>query len=163
MRRIKGRFEKIVPHFVQAQTASRFFRLLGRIGLYLGKSRVLNSVMLTILSDLVRRDQIAGWQLTPPLDQRDDDVRAVLAELATSAFSFRTPDGIATSTHLPRKFVGDTLAALWADGVRKPVRVWRGKVVGREVFTLESRKPGWFTRLPVIHQIVSWRDVPTID
>ncbi len=163
MRRIKGRFEKIVPHFVQAQTASRFFRLLGRIGLYLGKSRVLNAVRLAILSDLVRRDQIAGWQLPPPLDQRDDDVRAVLAELATPSFLYRTPDGIATSTHLPGKFVGDTLDALRADGVRKPVRVWRGKVVGREVFTLESRKPGWFTRLPIIHQFVCWFDVPTID
>jgi hypothetical protein len=162
MRRLKGRFDKIVPHFVRAQTASRFFRLLGRIGLYLGKGRVLDYVRLAILTDLVRRDQIAGWQLPAPLDQRGDDVRAVLAELASPSFSFRTPDGIATSTHLAREFVAGTLAALQADGIQKPLRVWQGSVSGRQVFTLESRKPGWFKSLPVIRQVVNWLDVPAI-
>src|SRR6516162_478531 len=61
MRRIKGRLSKLAPRFVQAQTASRFFRTLGRIGLWLGQDRVLEYVRLAILSDLVRRDQIEGW------------------------------------------------------------------------------------------------------
>ena len=162
MRRIRGRLDKIIPHFVRAQTTSRFFRLLGRIGLYLGKSRVLEYVRLAILTDLVRRDQIAGWQLPTSLDQRGDDVRAVLAELASPSFSFRTQDGIAASTHLTREFVAETLAALQEAGIRKPLRVWRGPVSGREVFTLESRKPGWFKSLPVIHEVANWFDVPAI-
>jgi hypothetical protein len=162
MRRIKGRFEAIVPHFVRAQTASRFFRSLGRIGLYLGKGRVLGVVRLAILTDLVRRDQIAGWQLPAPLEARGDDVRAVLAELTTPAFSFRTPDGIATSTHLQPDFVTATLSALQLDDIQQPVRVWQGHVSGRLVFTLESRKPGWFKSLPVIRQIANWFEVPSV-
>jgi hypothetical protein len=163
MRRIRGRFEKVVPHFVRAQTASRFFRLLGRIGLRLGESRVLGYLRLAILSDLVRRDQIAGWQLPARLEERGDDVRAVLAELASPAFSFRTPEGIAKSRHLPTEFVAETLAALRGDDVGTHLRTWRGTVSGRQVVTLASRKPGWFASLPIIRQVINWFEVPAID
>jgi Patatin-like phospholipase len=162
IRRIRGRFEKVVPHFVRAQTASRFFRLLGRIGLRLGKRRVLGFVRLAILTDLVRRDQIIGWQLPTRLEQRGDDVRAVLAELVSPSFSYRTPAGVATSTHLVLEFVVATLAALKADDIQKPMRVWQGQISGCQVFTLVSRKPGWFKALPIIRQIANWFEVPAI-
>jgi hypothetical protein len=161
LRRIQGRFGAVVPHFVRAQTTSRFFRLLGRIGLSLGRGRVLGYLRLAILADLVRRDQIAGWELPNGLGERGDDVRAVLAELANPAFSFRTPEGIAKSTHLSFESVADTLARLQAE-TGKPFHVWQGVVSGQRVFALESRKPGWFTSLPVIREIVRWLDEPTI-
>lgn len=162
MRRVKGRFETLAPHFVQAQTTSRFFRLLGRIGLRLGRGRLLDYLRWAILADLVRRDQIAGWELPDGLDQVGDDVRAVLAELANPAFSFRTAEGIANTAHLELDAVAGTLARLQRVDRQRPVRIWQGTVSGRRVFTLESRKPGWFTSLPVIRGIVHWFEVPAI-
>jgi hypothetical protein len=94
IQRVKGRLSKLAPRFVQAQTSSRFFRALGRIGLSLGQGRVLEYVRLAILSDLVRRDQIEGWELPAISRQSADDVRLVLAELANPAYSLRTQNGI---------------------------------------------------------------------
>jgi hypothetical protein len=162
MRRIQGRFGAVVPHFVRAQTTSRFFRLLGRIGLWLGRGRVLGYLRLAILSDLVRRDQIAGWELPDGLGEPGDDERAILAELVNPAFSFRTPGGIAKSAHLSLEFVADTLARLQQAGTGRPFHVWQGVVSGQRVFALESRKPGSFTSMPVIRQIADWFDEPTI-
>ena len=84
------------------------------IGLRLGQQRLLEYVRLTVLADLIRRDQIEKWQLPPQVlqwlqqnwgpqsgsEKTQDDVRAVLAELANPAFSFRTAAGIAARTHL---------------------------------------------------------------
>ena len=165
MRRIKGRLGKLAPRFVQAQTSSRFFRALGRIGLSLGQGRVLEYVRLAILSDLVRRDQVEGWELPAISRQTADDARLVLAELANPAYSFRTQDGIARTTHLPRDSVVDILAQPQLRGVGsdKPFLVWQGTVSGQEVFTLASRKPGWIRSLPVVGELGNLFESPTID
>ena len=126
--RIRGRLGKLAPRFVQAQTTSPFLRAFGRIGLRFAQGRVLKFVRLAILSDLVRRDQIEGWELPAPLPQLPgtppdyarladnersmrivDDIRMVLAELANPAFTFRTARGIAAKTHLERDFVDTVL------------------------------------------------------
>jgi hypothetical protein len=163
MQRIKGRLSRLAPRFVQAQTSSRFFRALGRIGLSLGQGRVLEYVRLAILSDLVRRDQIEGWGLPPISDQSSDDVRLVLAELANPAYSFRTPAGIARATHLPQSSVLDILAQLSRVGSEQPFLVWQGTVSGQQVFTLASRKPGWIRSFPVIGELGNMLETPTID
>jgi hypothetical protein len=163
MQRIKGRLSKLAPHFVQTQTSSHFFRALGRIGLSLGQRRVLKYVRLAILSDLVRRDQIEGWELPTIPGQSADDVRLVLAELANPAYSFRTPVGIVRATHLPQASVVDILAQLCRVGPGKPFLVWQGTVSGKEVFTLASRKPGWIRSLPVIGGVGNLFETPTID
>jgi Patatin-like phospholipase len=163
MQRIKGRLSKLAPRFVQAQTSSRFFRALGRIGLSLGQGRVLEYVRLAILSDLVRRDQIEGWELPAIAGQSGDDVRLVLAELANPAYSFRTPAGIARATHLPPSSVLDILTQLCRVGSEKPFLVWQGTVSGQQVFTLASRKPGWIQSLPVVGAVGNLLETPTID
>jgi hypothetical protein len=163
MQRIMGRLSKLAPRFVQAQTSSRFFRALGRIGLSLGQGRVLEYVRLAILSDLVRRDQIEGWELPVISRQSADDVRLVLAELANPAYSLRTRDGISRTTHLPRESILDILVQLRRVGSEKPFLVWQGNVSGQEVFTLASRKPGWIRSLPVIGQMGNLLESPTID
>ena len=163
MRRMKGQLSKLAPRFVQAQTSSRFFRALGRIGLSLGQGRVLEYVRLAILSDLVRRDQIEGWELPEIPRQSADNARLVLAELANPAYSFRTQDGIAKTTHLPRDSVLHILVQLRRVGSEKPFLVWQGTVSGNEVFTLSSRKPGWIRSLPVIGQVGNLLESPTID
>jgi hypothetical protein len=163
IQRVKGRLSKLTPRFVQAQTSSRFFRALGRIGLSLGQGRVLEYVRLAILSDLVRRDQIEGWELPAISRQSADDVRLVLAELANPAYSLRTQAGISRTTHLLRESVLDILAQLRRVGSDRPFLVWQGTVSGQEVFTLASRKPGWIRSLPVVGQVGNLLETPTID
>ena len=163
MSRIKGRLDKLAPRFVQAQTASRVFRALGRFGLWFGQDRVLNYIRLAILSDLVRRDQIEGWDLPDLAGKSTDDARLVLAELASPAYTFRTPDGIARATHLSLDLVADVLSRLRQTDADKPFLVWRGTVEGRQVFTLAARKPGWLRSLPVIRQVANLLEAPTID
>jgi Patatin-like phospholipase len=163
IQRAKGRLSNLAPRFIQAQTSSRFFRALGRIGLFLGQGRVLEYVRLVILSDLVRRDQIEGWELPAISRQSVDDVRLVLAELANPAYSLRTQAGITRTTHLPREVVLDILAQLRRVGSEKPFLVWQGTVSGQEVFTLASRKPGWIRSLPVIGEVGNLLESPTID
>jgi hypothetical protein len=163
MRRIKGRLSTLAPRFVQAQTASRFFRALGRVGLWLGQDRVLEYVRLAILSDLVRRDQIEGWELPPMPGESLDDVRLVLAELANPAFTFRTVEGITKRTHLDPAFVMGALGRLETVDDSRPFLVWQGKFEGQQVFTLASRKPGRLRWLPGISQIGDLLEAPTID
>ena len=163
IQRVKGRLSRLAPRFVQAQTSSRFFRTLGRIGLWLGQHRVLEYVRLAILSDLVRRDQIEGWELPAISRQSDDDVRLVLAELANPAYSLRTQAGISRTTHLPQEAVLGILAQLHRVDPDRPFLVWQGNVSGREVFTLASRKPSWIRSLPVIGGVGNLFETPTID
>jgi hypothetical protein len=162
MKRIKNRLDNIAPRFVQAQTSSRIFRALGRFGLWFGQNRILDYVRFAILSDLVRRDQIAGWDLPPGLPASGDDVRLVLAELANPGFSFRTPEGIAKTIHAAPGTVASILKKLEQAGSGKTFAVWRGHVSGQEVFTLQSRSSSWFTSLPGIQSASNWIDEPAI-
>jgi Patatin-like phospholipase len=175
VRRITGRFKAVAPKLVKAQTASPLLRTLGRIGLLLGRKRVLEYVRLAILSDLIRRDQLEGWELPSelPLQNQElqsckpktqDDVRAVLAELASPAFSFRTVAGIARKTHLDGNFVAAVLTQFCQLEVSNPYSVWcAGKQGGEQLFTLTSRKPKGFWSLPVIDKIGNWLEPPAID
>ena len=116
-----------------------------------------------ILADLVRRDQIEGWELPDIAGISSDDAHLVLAELVNPAYTFRTPDGIARTTHLTPSFVADVLSQLQEVDADKPFRVWKGTFDGQQVFTLASRKPGWLRSLPVIRQAINLLEVPTID
>jgi hypothetical protein len=112
-----------------------------------------------VLADLVRRDQIADWELTPALAGFDpDDVRAVLAELVNPSFDLRTVDGIAAATHLDAATVRNMLKACEAAEGR-PYQVWRGG----EHFALETRKPGLLKRLPGIGAAANWWDKPAVN
>lgn len=161
--RIRGRLGKIAPLLVQSQTTSPLLRSIGYLGLFLAKRRIGEFIRFAILSDLVRRDQIQGWELPPDLAASGaDDVRAVLAELASPTFSFRTAEGIVTKTHLPFDLVSGVLRQLSGAGEHEPFCVWQGQREGKQVFTLESRKPSWFWSLPVIRQIGDWLEKPAI-
>jgi hypothetical protein len=162
MKRIKFRLDSVASRFVQAQTSSRIFRALGRFGLWFGQDRILDYVRGAILSDMVRRDQITGWELPPDLAAPPDDVRLVLAELVNPTFSFRTPDGIARTTHLAPEKVTAILGSLQKAGAGKPFEVWNGQVSGKDVFTLKSRSPSWFASLPGVQSAANWLEEPII-
>lgn len=178
LRRITGRFKAVAPILIRAQTTSPLLRFVGRIGLRLGRDRLLDYVGLAILSDLIRRDQIAGWEL--PLDvlhwlreypanqdrkqKTADDVRAVLAELASPSFTFRTVNGIAKKTHLDRDFVAGVLGRLCQTSADKPFSVWRaGSEAGEALFALASRKPKGFWSWPGVNKIGNWLEPPATD
>jgi len=91
-----------------------------------------------------------------------DDVRAVLAELASPTFTFRTAGGIVTKTHLPLDFVDRVLRQLSFVAEDKPFRVWQGQREGRQVFTLASRRPKGFWSLPGIRRLGDWLEAPAI-
>jgi hypothetical protein len=71
LKRIAGRLKAVAPRLIRAQTPSPLLRSIGRIGLLLGRKRLLDYAHLAIISDLVRRDQIEGWELPPELLQYD--------------------------------------------------------------------------------------------
>jgi hypothetical protein len=176
LKRIEGRFNIVAPALIRAQTASVLLRGIARIGLRFGRGRLLKYIRWTILSDLVRRDQIDGWELPPPIvnllskhwrsenstqNSVADDIRVVLAELASPAFDFRTAAGIATMRHLDEKFVAEVLQEFRQIEQQKPFSVWEKG--GEELFTLTSRKPGRLRSLPVINGIADWLDPPAAD
>jgi hypothetical protein len=178
LQRIAGRFKAVAPLLVQAQTASPLLRSIAGVGLRLGRNRVLDYIRLAILSDLVRRDQIAGWELPPEtLQSLDaaganngkqhhtaDDLRQVLAELASPAFAFRTVAGIAAKTHLDPRFVAEALEQLARVDTRRPCSVCRvGREQGEDLFTLASRKPRGLWSLPGISAFGNWLEPPATD
>jgi Patatin-like phospholipase len=178
LRRITARFKAVAPRLVRAQTASPLLRLIAGIGLRLGQDRLLQYVHWAILSDLIRRDQIAGWELPRELqdwvqqypanlDGRTNtagDVRAVLAELASPAFDFRTVDGVAQKAHLDPNFVARLLAQLRPIGLEKPYSVWSWRdKMGEELVTLASRRPKGFRALPVVSGFGRWLEPPATD
>ena len=161
--RIKIRLTKIAPLLIQSQTTSPLLRWIGYLGLFFARGRVLEYARFAILSDLVRRDQIEDWELPPNLAVNDaDDVRAVLAELASPSFTYRTSGGIATKAHLQVGFVDGVLQQLSQADENKPFRVWQGRRDEKQVFTLASRRPSWFWSLPVLRRIGDWLEAPAI-
>lgn len=95
------------------------------------------------------------------------DIRKVIAELINSTFDLRTEAGTALATHLAMGAIHAILdGCIKARG--KPVAAWStedkneaGKP--RTLFTLVSRKPSWFSRLPVIRSIGDWLSASAID
>ncbi len=179
LRRIASRFKAVGPLLIRAQTASPLLRSIAGIGLRLGRRRLLDYIRLVILSDLVRRDQIAGWELSPEMlqwlketwgkgkyEQRKtaEDIRQVLAELASPAFSFRTATGIAAKIHLDPRFVAEALEQLAKVGASKPYAVCCiEQQAGEKLFALASRKPAGLRALPVINTISNWLEAPATD
>jgi hypothetical protein len=166
MIRIKGRLSAVAPIFVRAQTQSRLYRAFGGFGFRLMRGHILQSIQLVILSDLVRRDQIAGYKLPASLSKNADDAdnaRHVLAELFSPAHSFRTSKGIAKSLNLPETQVRDILNKFRRNDGSQEVLIWTGIVLSKRVYTAKSRRPRWYHRLPVIGHVVRWLNRPTID
>ncbi len=146
-RRIEQRLDKLLPILIRAQTKSRRLRLIASAGLFLGKRHILDAVRLAILSDLIRRDQVEGWALPDGFSLDADDARAVLAELASPLFQYRTISGIAKSTHLKCDVVQAIIEALKSavGNVAVVAATWDATLV-----TLKWRAPAGWRSLPVI-------------
>jgi hypothetical protein len=171
--RIAKRFDRVVPVLISENIGGVFgfllrFVLLPGIKNIPGliRARALRFVRLTVLADLVRRDQIQGWNLPAAIALDADDVRLVLGELLNPSFDERNVAGIVTALQVatatdpdpakvdpdaanPAKVIPNpamveaALQALkQADG--KPFQVWEAPwkdKAGGKVYTLVSRKP----------------------
>lgn len=157
MARIGTRFDRVAP-MVVSQNVGGFLGFLLQLVLLPGirnapgliRDKVFNFARLTILGDLVRRNQITAWDLPQGLGVDPDDARLVVAELLQPKYDQRNIEGI-------RRAVAPMSAALDAANItqllerlkeaRGPFQVWeapwRDKNGGR-LFTLESRKPNRF-------------------
>jgi hypothetical protein len=141
--RIKQRFDAVVPVLIDQQTRSRILRLTLRVAAWIGRGRVLDYVRYAILSDLVRRDQIAGWELPAALENAE--TRTILAEFANPTFDLRTVAGLAQSTTLDKARIAAILETL-AKIPGKPYSLWQTTRAGVAAYTLESRKPPLWRR-----------------
>jgi Patatin-like phospholipase len=175
-RRIADRFDRVAPLIIQ-QSVSGFLGSLFRFALLPGpnavvdliRGKVLEYVRATILADLVRRDQIDGWDLPDVTEDPSnptaskvppDYVRLVLAELLNPKFAVRSAAGVYESirtaatpdTPLTPRGVQSVLAQYKA-AKGKPYEVWeagwKGEVRNGQsatevsLYTLMSRKPKW--------------------
>lgn len=165
--RVRQRLDAVVPQILAAQTASIKLRTALRSGWrFFLRSRVVEFIRLTMLSDLIRRGQITRWDPPSSLDhvisanhRSVEDVRAIIAELANPGYDFRTVRGIASSTHLPPDFVAAVLDGLSRPWVSSTVRVWKDN----DGYTLFFRSPGFFKRRGPIRWFNRWWNAPTID
>jgi hypothetical protein len=161
--RIGERFDAVAPALIQ-QNVGGLLGILFQIALLPGlnvflsliRDKVLRYIRLTILADLVRRDQIAGWDLPIDTGLAPDDLRLVLGELLIPSFDLRTAAGIFKSIR-PIAAPGLTIAGVDAALQRlktaegKPHQVWQAGWDGpvdadgkaARLYAMASRKPGW--------------------
>ena len=159
--RIAARFDRVAPLLLEQNVGGLLGSLL-RIALLpvvnsvfsLFRDKVLKFVKLTILSDLVRRDQIDSWNLPTLPELSPDDLHLVVAELVNPRFELRTVAGIyqtirtVTSASLTPQAIEGAISQLkCANG--KPYQVWEAgwqeKTEGADasLYTLASRRPWW--------------------
>ncbi|MGK9168237.1 patatin-like phospholipase family protein [Inquilinus limosus] len=141
-RRIAERASMLVPGVIRRQIKTPHIRLaLRTLWSLKGASQLADFIHWTVLSDLVRRDQIVmPWSLT-------DDERQVYAELAAPKYDYRTIAGLVVSTGLTDAAVAGALVGLAA---KQKGLIWQGKVRDRDGekngYALSERRPGWFSR-----------------
>ena len=168
---IETRIEKIVETLILTKGPSWWIRR-GLNFLYSrARRKVFDFIRLTILEDLVRRDQIKGWdipnpwKLPPSVALEPQEVRMVWAALIDPSFNLRSEAGIAASTRLEIGKVRAILAASQAES-GAPFEVWRASIEDRSgapLYTLASRKPPWYARAPGAREISEWITPSSVD
>ncbi len=157
---IAERFDAVAPRLLAQNVTGPLSFLLGLAvrpfprGIGLIRNKALNFVKAFVLADLVRRDQIEGWELPLNPDLDGDDIRLVLAELINPSYDLRNVAGLAKAAGLDCKTVQAVL-----DLGQKPAasgknfQIWRAQWTDKDpdkdrgvLYTLMSHKPGRFTR-----------------
>jgi len=157
--RIAQRFDRVVPLIIRQNVGGFLGFLLGLVlkplirnipGLI--RDRALKFVKLTLLADLVRRDQIQCWDLSRIDTGLDaDDVRLVLGELLNPRYDQRNVAGIVTAIRVAATAGVDKIKVEGAlqklkQARGEPFQVWEAPWKdknGGSLYTLVSRKPGF--------------------
>ncbi len=161
VKQIKIRASKIVPALVKQQLGSGILNtLISILWNYVPfisiKDRILNALILVILADLIRRDQIQDGLGTKTIDPSGKRLqacsaqeRAVLACLADPSFELRTVPGIARDTGLPTALVSATLVSACTLPDQAIHKAWQSGLKsksGNDTYTLYSRRLSWWER-----------------
>lgn len=140
-KRIEARAAYVAPKLLNFKSVSPALNwTLQKAWSWFGEGQLLSYVRGTIRADLIRRDQLEGWQ------SYSDGARAAIAELSLSAYDYRTingPKGLCKTTGLNEANVRDALNEVRK---RQPDLIWSGQVGNQECWTLAARRPGWVTR-----------------
>lgn len=166
-KRIGGRLDAIVKPVIEAQTSKWLVRAFARFTIFFARGRIMKYVETAILADLVRRNQIRGWDLpdaalTAAAAHKGgaDDVRAILATLIALQGS-ATAATLAAATHLDTVMVRRVLDILAAVGPGVPFRAIARPGGAGPAYMLETQVPTGVRALPLIGaQIESWRPAP---
>lgn len=160
MRRIARRFSKIRGPLVNAQVKKTEIRFALRVLLFLSRRRILNFLELTILADLVRRNQIMGWDLPKTvtvltdqgrLGRQTDDVRLILASLVGPTRTAASIDEVVAMTHLDKIFVSAVLSALTQLRASQPHRIVEGP---SGTYRLQMHVPTGIRALPFVGSLI---------
>jgi hypothetical protein len=164
--RIAGRLDKVAQKLIATQGPSGLMGIVLNVVYSNNKKLILQFIKYTMLADLVRRNQMQGWDLpatwrqSPSVSLDGDDVRSVVAALLDPAYDLRNASGIAAASGLDIAAVNAVLAACQAE-TGSPCEVWqspRKDQSGAPLFALASRKPGWLARLGG-----DWLNPPRVD
>lgn len=140
-KRIEARAAYVVPKLLNFKSVSPVLNwALRQAWNLIGEERLLSYARGTIRADLIRRDQLDGWQ------SYSEGARAVVAELSLSAFDYRTingPKGLCKKTGLTEADARDALNEVRK---RQPDLIWSGQVGNQECWTLAARRPSWIKR-----------------
>ncbi len=165
-RRIETRLDAVVRALIDGQTRSRRLRFaMWRGWWWFLRTPTHRTVQATMLSDLVRRRQISGYEpeeavIAPLLaaGHSRDDVAGVIGELINPAFRFRTEAGIAAALEVTPEFVRAALVALTDKRVPRRLRSWRD-VAG---WTTWTKRPGFLERQPLLRPVFRWWNEPNV-
>jgi hypothetical protein len=161
-KRMTARIDTIAPKLLSAEVPGGRLRTAVRVAWRLSlRARLIALLRSTILADLVRRRQIAGWDVpVAPFAGRDqEDAQAVVAELVGSTSQYRSARSIAARTHLPVNYVTAVLDQLCDKGTTGPSRVWRDEWG----YTLFARRPGFFRQLRPARWFIRRWHRPTVE
>jgi hypothetical protein len=159
---IELRIKKVAAALIAQKGPTWMLRRLMEIACHFSKKRAFNFVRLSILSDLVRRDQIKSWSFPTrwkcSCGATDKEIRVVLAALLNPSFDFMTERGLARTTGLDVGLIREILATCEAE-TNRPFAVWRAPWSGKSgypIYTLVSRRPSLIWRLPGIRKLGDW-------
>ncbi|WP_198017260.1 patatin-like phospholipase family protein [Methylocapsa acidiphila] len=171
--RIAQRFDYVAPALLSQSVKEPLRALLGIAlrpfprGIGLIRDNTLKFARATILADLVRRDQIEGWDLPPTPGVDELDARLVLAQLISPAYDLRSAPGLARSTLLSEEKVGSVLnMGQSAAAKNKPFEIWRSPwsdKSGNPLYALASRKPSPLQQLFGVKHAGAWLAKPKVD
>ncbi|KQT61067.1 hypothetical protein ASG52_17690 [Methylobacterium sp. Leaf456] len=155
LRRIQKRLRTIQGPLIEAQIGKSVVQLVANILLNASSGRILRFIETKILADLVRRNQIVGWELPAELLAADtsgrvaikaDDARAVLAQLILSGKDGATAQEIAPAIHIDEPIVRLTLARL----TNLPVDRTQAVLRNGERYSLQMFIPTGLRALPLV-------------
>lgn len=142
------RANALVPRLLEQQMRAPLVKGLIRLLWSLqGKGSVEDMIRFTLLSELLKRDQLTHLKGSEP-HRFDEGELKLLAALYSPAYDLRTVDGLVVETALDRQQVLSFLD-------RHADKLWRGPKTkgGRQTYSIDERRPHLMRRLALLRKL----------